>query len=278
MDSNLLIKVNIMITQYATITGRIRKTQPLVHNITNMVVMNITANALLAIGASPVMAHAVEEIPDMVSLASSLVINIGTLDPRWIESMLIASNEAKKKSIPIVFDPVGAGATRYRTEQAKKILQEGSPSIIRGNASEIMSLVDSGVSTKGVDSSQSSISARDAALKLAQKYNCTVVVSGEVDLIVTGDRITEVRNGDPMMTKVTGIGCVSTAIIGACAAVSKDMHDASIAGMLIVGVSGERAVKTLKEKEGSGTFAAKFIDELYGLTEDILCSEAKIIN
>jgi len=258
--------------EFTNIISEIRAKKPLVHNITNMVVMNFNANVLLSLGASPVMAHAIEEIPDMVSLASSLVINIGTLDSRWISSMLLAIEEASKKNVPIIFDPVGSGATKFRTEMAKKIIAEGRPSIIRGNASEIMSLVDKSISTKGVDSSHSSSSAKDAALKISKDYSCTVVVSGEKDLVVTGDKISEISNGVPIMTKVTGVGCASTAIIGACAAINKDSHLAAVSGMCITGITGENASYT----KTPGTFAVNFIDQLSLIDDEMLLKQAKV--
>ena len=144
----------------------VREQSPVIHNITNYVVMNNTANALLAVGASPVMAHSVDEIKDMVGIASALVLNIGTLDKNWVESMLVAGSIAQEKGIPIVLDPVGAGATKYRTEVSTLLIEKCRPTIIRGNASEIMALVsDSTTQTKGVDSRDSS----DAALESAKR-------------------------------------------------------------------------------------------------------------
>jgi len=170
---------------------KIRDTSPLVHNITNYVVMNSTANAILAIGASPVMAHAIEEVEDMVEIASTvggaLVVNIGTLSQRWIEAMSAAMKRATLQNVPIIFDPVGAGATPYRTDTCKALLQDARPAIIRGNASEIMALLNAEVKTKGVDSSQTSDSARESAQHLARMHQCVVSVSGETDYVVAGD-------------------------------------------------------------------------------------------
>ncbi|WP_446786541.1 hydroxyethylthiazole kinase, partial [Macellibacteroides fermentans] len=165
----------------------IKERSPLVHNITNFVVMNNTANALLAIGASPVMAHAIEEVEEMAGIASSLVLNIGTLEPRWVDAMVIAGKIALKRNIPIVFDPVGVGATSYRSEVCKQIISECKPSIIRGNASEIIALCNGNVKTKGVDSTESSDSALSWAMQLAREVNAVVVISGQTDYITDGE-------------------------------------------------------------------------------------------
>jgi len=179
----------------------VRSQSPLVHNITNYVVMNTTANALLAVGASPVMAHAVDEVEDMVKIASSLVINIGTLSKSWIDAMIKAGKAAKERDIPVVFDPVGAGATSYRTKTGLQIIKECRPGVIRGNASEIMALVNEKGNTKGVDSIASSESALHAARLLTKDTGAVVVISGPVDYIIDNQSIIQVRNGSPMMGK-----------------------------------------------------------------------------
>ena len=170
----------------------IREQAPLVHNITNFVVMNTTANALLAIGASPVMAHALHEVKDMVNIASALVINMGTLSEEWVESMIVAGEKARERKIPVVFDPVGAGATPYRTSSALRIIETCKPNIIRGNASEIMALVDQTMLTKGVDSSVAADVALESAKILASGNNCVVVISGEIDFITDGIKVESV--------------------------------------------------------------------------------------
>lgn len=241
----------------------VRAKSPLVHNITNYVVMNNTANALLAIGASPVMAHAVNEVEEMVAIASSLVINIGTLSDQWIKAMLLAGNAAHKKGIPVIFDPVGAGATAYRTKTCLQIIDECKPSIIRGNASEIMALVNSQSQTKGVDSIATSDSAVDAATLLATKTAAVVVISGPVDYITDGNRIAEVKNGSVMMTKVTGLGCTATAITGAFAAINSNYFVAATHAMAIMGIAGQLAAA---KSEGPGTMQMHFLDELYKMS------------
>ena len=245
----------------------VREKSPLIHNITNYVVMNNTANALLAIGASPVMAHAIDEVADMASIASALVINIGTLDAEWVESMLLAGKTALAKGTPIVFDPVGAGATPYRTSVCKQIIEECKPSIIRGNASEIMSLYNTNIQTKGVDSTSSSDSALDSAKILAKQAQAIVVVSGQTDYITDGTSVATVHNGNPLMAKVTGMGCTSTAIVAAFAAINPNMLEAATHGMAIMGITGEIAAR---KALGNGSMQIHFLDELYNLNGETI--------
>ena len=181
--------------KFSETLNKIRNKSPLVHNITNYVVMNTTANALLSIGASPVMAHSKNEVEDIVSISSSLVLNMGTLSEKWVESMILAGIKGKSLNIPIVFDPVGIGASKYRTETALKIINEVNPNVIRGNASEILALSNSSLKTKGVDSTADSSDALDSAINLSKKYGNTIIVSGKVDFIVTNDVISKVNNG-----------------------------------------------------------------------------------
>lgn len=248
----------------------VREKSPLVHNITNYVVMNNSANALLAIGASPIMAHAVEEIEDMVSIVSVLVINMGTLSEKWVDAMLLAGNAAHKRGIPVVFDPVGVGATPYRNRVAASILSACKPSIIRGNGSEIMALAKESVSTKGVDSTTSSNNALDAAKRLALETGAVVVISGEEDFITDGITVRSVKNGSTLMTKVTGMGCTATAVVGAFAAINSNMLEAATHGMAVMGVAGEMASQ---KSQGPGTLQLHFYDALYNLTPEILADK-----
>ena len=246
---------------------RIRAEAPLVHNITNYVVMNTTANALLAAGASPVMAHAVEEVEEMVRLARALVINIGTLSAGWIESMVRASREARRRGVPIVLDPVGSGATRLRTATVERLLAEAPPTIIRGNASEIRSLVHDERATRGVDSTHDPEDAVAAARALAARCGCVVSVSGATDVIVSGDAVIRIRNGHPWMPRVTGMGCTATAITGAFAAVNPSPLRAAAHAMALNGIAGEMAAERSK---GPGTFQASFLDALFLVEENDL--------
>ena len=243
---------------------KIKETAPLVHNITNYVVMNTTANALLAIGASPVMAHAVEEVEDMASIAGALVINIGTLSRDWVQAMIKAVQTAASKKIPIVLDPVGAGATPYRTETVKTLIRAAAPAIIRGNGSEIMALCDAGRTTKGVDSTSGSDQAVSAARALSSDIGCTVCITGKTDYIVSADHRMTVKNGHPMMPRVTGLGCTATAVCGAFAAVNADFDKAAAHAMAVMGIAGEMAARTAA---GPGTLQLHFIDALYRISK-----------
>ncbi len=244
--------------------NEIRKQTPLIHNITNYVVMNITANALLAIGASPVMAHALPEVEDMAGIAGALVINIGTLSDDWIAAMYKAVEKAAQRNIPIVLDPVGAGATAYRTRTAKSLMRAGAPAIIRGNASEILALCEEEVSTKGVDSTRASGQAVDAAKVLARDFSCAVCVTGAVDFIVSSRVVVEVKNGHSLMPRVTGLGCTATALCGAFAAVNPDYDQAAAHAMAVMGIAGEIAAENAA---GPGSFQVCFIDALYHISE-----------
>lgn len=247
--------------------AKMRKESPLVHNITNHVVMNNTANALLSIGASPVMAHEPAEMEDMVSIASALVINMGTLSKRWVEAMIIAGKKATKRGIPVVFDPVGVGATAYRREVAQQIIDKCKPTIITGNASEIMALSNANVESKGVDSSVSSNVALDSAKLLAKSTNAVIVVTGEIDYITDGNKVVTISNGSDMMPRVTGLGCSATTITAAFASVENDLVLACVSAMAVMGIAGEMASELAK---GPGSLQMHFLDQLYNLTgEDI---------
>lgn len=242
----------------------IRAQAPLVHNITNYVVMNLTANALLALGASPVMAHAVDEVEDMVGIADALVLNIGTLSGPWIEAMEKAAAAAVRKGIPIVLDPVGAGATKFRTDTAHRLIAAWPPTVVRGNASEIRALSLSEQETKGVDSCHSAEDALDAARALARRTRGAVSVSGPIDHILDGSGLIRVFNGHVMMPRVTGLGCVASALTGAFAAVNPSPLRAAAHAMAVMGIAGEMA--------GAGTpgpaaFQVRFLDALYAINE-----------
>jgi len=251
----------------------IRAEAPVVHNITNYVVMNVTANALLAAGASPVMAHAEEEVAEMTAIARTLVINIGTLSAPWIAAMFKAGEAARRQGRPVILDPVGAGATAFRTTTARKMLAELSPAIVRGNASEIRALAYDERSTRGVDSVDQPEDAAQAAEALSARYGCVVVTSGAVDLISSGGSIHRVFNGHPMMPKVTGMGCTATAITGAFAAVNPSPRDAAVNAMAVMGIAGELAAE---HSPGPGTFVVRFLDALYLLSEADIRRRVKV--
>ena len=251
----------------------LREEKPLIHNITNYVVMNYTANALLACGASPVMAHARDEVEDMVSLAGALVLNIGTLTPDWIESMLIAGRHANALNIPIILDPVGSGATRLRTESAKRLIHELDISVVRGNASEILSLSDEASRTKGVDAIHGVEEAAEAASILAKELGTTVVITGEVDLITDGNRTCRVLNRHQLMGFVTGTGCTATAIIGVFLAVDNDPVEAAATALAFFGLAGEKAGKSA---QAPSTFQIALLDALFTITPETLETGARI--
>lgn len=243
---------------------RIRARSALVHNITNFVAMESSANILLALGASPAMAHCRDEVEEMTSIADALVLNIGTLQRDWVESMLCAARAANRKGIPVVLDPVGAGATALRTEAAHRIMRKTSVSVLRGNASEVFSIASAGIRTRGVDSSLPvSAGVVDAAGKMALETGCIVSISGEEDVITDGRRIFRVANGRPIMSRVTGIGCGLSAVTAAfCAVAGGDLLCAAAAAAAVYGLSGEMAAG-ISDKPGS--FAVAFIDALYAV-------------
>jgi hydroxyethylthiazole kinase len=243
---------------------RIRAEAPLIHNITNFVAMNTTANALLAVGASPVMAHAPEEVEDMVSRAKALVLNIGTLSIAWINAMLRAGHEANRKGVPVILDPVGSGATRFRTETAHLMLRQTTPVVIRGNASEIRSLVLAEQHTKGVDSVHTPEETKEAAKFLSDHCRCVVSVSGATDLVVLGDSVIRILNGHPMMPRVTTMGCIASALTGAFAAVNSSFFIAAANAMALTGIAGEMAAE---QCAGPGSFMPCFLDVLYNIRE-----------
>ncbi|MEY3673823.1 MAG: hydroxyethylthiazole kinase [Pseudomonadota bacterium] len=256
----------------------VRTQSPLVHSITNFVVMNLNANVLLAAGASPVMAHAHEEVKAMVGIAQSLVLNIGTLEPYWVDSMKVALAGAQQRGIPTVLDPVGAGATPYRNQTLNELLEVAHPSVIRGNGSEIMSTANAAIQTRGVDSSASANDALGAAQALTARTHGTVCVSGETDHILDAHkRWARLSNGHVWMTKITGVGCSSTALIGAFCAVQPDAWRATTSAMALMSVAGEVAAeKAQAARQGVGSMAALLLDELQLLDEATFTSRVKL--
>ncbi len=252
---------------------RLRMKKPLIHNITNYVVMNYTANALLACGASPVMAHAQEEVEEMVSFAGALVLNIGTLTPYWIDAMLKAGKRANELNTPIILDPVGSGATRLRTASAKRLLDELSITVVRGNASEVLSLAREGSRTKGVDSIHSVDDAAEAALTLSRELNTTLAITGAVDLVTDGKDIHRVSNGHELMGYVTGTGCTATVVIGAFLAVDQNALTATTTGLAYFGLAGEKAASKVSTP---GSFQVGLLDALYSIDEKQMQEGAKI--
>lgn len=245
----------------AALLQKVREANPLVHNITNVVVTNYTANGLLALGASPVMAYAKEEVADMARIAGALVLNIGTLNETEVEAMILAGKSANKHGVPVVLDPVGAGATPYRTETAKRILREVNVSIVRGNAAEIANVTGENWTIKGVDAGAGSGNVTALAQTAARSLKTTVVITGKDDVVTDGKTAYVVHNGHPLLTKVTGTGCLLTAVIGAFAAVEKNPLIASAAALVSYGVAAEVAASR-KAEEGPGSFQIELLNQL----------------
>ena len=253
--------------------ARLRAEKPLVHNITNFVVMNYTANVLLAAGASPVMAHADNEVEEMVALAGALVLNIGTLTDTWLAAMLTAGRKASELGRPIVLDPVGAGATRLRTDACRRLLAETRVSVVRGNASEILALAGADTKTKGVDATRSVTEATEAARELARSLGPTLAVTGRIDLVTDGERTLLVEGGHPLMPAVTGTGCSATALVAAFHAIDPDPVLAGATALAYFGVAGEVAGDGAP---GPGSFMIRLLDALYTLTPDVLAARCRI--
>jgi hydroxyethylthiazole kinase len=249
------------------LVNEVREKNPLVHNITNVVVTNFTANGLLAIGASPVMAYAREETADMARISGALVLNIGTLSETEVESMILAGKAANEKGIPVVFDPVGAGATPFRTEMSSKILKEVKISIIRGNAAEVAVITGEKWEIKGVDAGSGDGSIVELAKKAAGLFGCTVVITGKDDVITDGVTTHIVENGHELLTKVTGTGCLLSSVIAAFAALEKDSVEAAGTAVSAYGIAAEKAAATTADK-GPGSFQIEFLDQLSKISKE----------
>jgi hydroxyethylthiazole kinase len=245
---------------------QIRERKPLVHQITNYVVMNETANATLALGALPVMAHAREEVGEMVGLASALVLNIGTLSPHWVEAMLLAGRAANERGIPVVLDPVGSGATRYRTETARRILDEVRVTVLRGNAGEVATLVGVASEVRGVESIGAGGDPLELAREAGRRLGLVASVTGPVDHVSDGETVVKVSNGHPLLAAITGTGCMSSAVTGCFLAVKPAAPlDAAAEALVAFGVAGEEAAR---EAKGPGSFHVALYDALANLQLD----------
>jgi hydroxyethylthiazole kinase len=252
----------------------LRERRPLVHQITNYVVMNETANATLALGALPVMAHAREEVEEMVSLAGALVINIGTLSPHWVEAMLAAGKAANEGGVPVVLDPVGAGATRYRTETARRLLDEVEVTVLRGNQGEVATLVGVEAEVRGVESIGAGGEPAELARTAAHNLGLVASVTGPVDHVSDGERVLAVANGHELLASVTGTGCMASAITGCFLAAKRDAPlEAATEALAAFGVAAEDAAR---EARGPGSFHVGLYDALAALDPDTLDARARI--
>ena len=252
----------------------LRERRPLVHQITNYVVMNETANATLALGALPVMAHAPEEVEEMVGLASALVLNIGTLSEHWVDAMLLAGASAGDRGIPVVLDPVGAGATTYRTDTARRILDDVRVSVLRGNAGEVATLVGADAEVRGVESIAAGLEPAELAAEAARELVLVASVTGPVDHVSDGERVLAVANGHSLLAAVTGTGCISSALTGCfLAAKPEEPLEAAAEALAALGVAAEDAASGA---DGPGTFHARLYDALAALEPETLDGRARI--
>lgn len=247
--------------------------RPLVHHMTNLVVTNATANAALAIGASPIMAYAREEVADVARISGALVLNIGTLDLPLIETMIVAGKAANEAGIPVILDPVGVGFTDLRTNSTTRIVEEVKISIIRGNASEISIIGGFGGKVKGVDAEAATADIAMVALEVGKRLQTTVAVTGAVDYISDGSRVLAVANGHALLSSVTGTGCMATGTVAAFAAVEPDFLLAAAAALGYYGLAAEQAAALAG---GPGTFQALLFDCLYNMSPEKLAAGLRI--
>ncbi len=252
---------------------RVRVCGPLVLSVTNYVAANLNANGLLAVGASPVMTHQAAEIEDLTAISGAVVCNMGVPAGGLPEAIYTAAECSRRLSKPLIFDPVGAGASGYRNRVCEKLFQAASPDVIRGNGSEIIALAGQSGATKGVESTQGALEARSEARGLAERYGCVVCVSGEVDLVTDGKREIMISNGNAMMPLITGLGCTATALVGAFCAVAEDTAEAVAAAMTVLAVAGEMAAD---HAAGPATLQIGIIDALYVMTEKDVRTRARI--
>jgi len=247
--------------------ARVREAKPVVHHLTNWVTIYDCANVVKVLGASPVMAHAPEEVADMVQLAGALVLNIGTLTVPLVEAMKVAGKAANAKGIPVVLDVCGAGATPLRDQKSLELLDEVRIDIIKGNASEVARVSGEAVRTKGVDASEVALDLTQVAQALAQARRATVVITGETDIVADAGRLFLVKNGHPLMGQVVGTGCMAASVIGTFAAVFPDFTLAAAAALVTLGVAAECAAA---QSQGPASFKERLFDCLYNLDEATL--------
>ena len=274
------MKNEIVVIEVGKLLNGVRNKKPLVHNITNYVTVNDCANILLAIGASPIMADDIKEATDITKISSALVINIGTLNERTIESMIESGKKANELNIPVVFDPVGAGASDFRNATTKRIVEEVKISVLRGNMSEIKYISGLESATKGVDASESDIhigneKGINIAKNLAEKLKCTVAITGVTDIISDGKRVAVLENGTKMLANVTGTGCMTTALVGAFCGAGSDYFIGAISGIISMGIAGEIAFEKAGQL-GTGSFHIAIMDAISNLNSEIIENMAKI--
>lgn len=271
---------NKIVFEIGNLLSEVKNKKPLVHNITNYVTVNDCANILLALGASPIMADDIKEAADITSISSALVINIGTLNERTIESMIESGRKANELNIPVVFDPVGAGASRFRNDTTKRILDEVKISVLRGNMSEVKFIAGLQSTTKGVDASEADTNSGNdeginVAKDLANKLNCTVAITGATDIVSDGERVAILENGTKMLANVTGTGCMTTALVGGFCGAGSDCFVGSVSGIISMGLAGEIAFEKAGHI-GTGSFHIAIIDAISNLDNEIINNMAKV--
>ena len=262
-----------MLVSVGVSLARLRERKPLIHQITNYVVMNETANATLALGALPVMAHAPEEVEEMAGFAGALVLNIGTLSSHWVEAMISAGRAANERGVPVVLDPVGVGATRYRTETAKRILGTVRVAALRGNAGEVATLAGVEAEMRGVESIGAGAGPAELAREAARSLELVAAVTGPVDHVSDGDRAAAIGNGDPMLASITGTGCMSSAVTGCFLAVADSVFDGAVEALVAFGVAGEDAAR---DAQGPGSFHVNLYDALAALDPATIDRRARV--
>ncbi|MCF6093655.1 hydroxyethylthiazole kinase [Microaerobacter geothermalis] len=262
-----------MVFEVGQLLEKIRKENPLIHHITNIVVANFTANGTIAVGASPVMAYAVDEVEEMVSKSRALVLNLGTLNPAVVDSMIKAGKKANALGVPVILDPVGVGATSYRKKVAEQILQEIQVSILRGNGAELATIVGEEWISKGVDAKEQGGNLKEITEKAAKRFHLVAAGTGKIDYVSDGYRTAAIANGDPLLTKVTGTGCLATSIIGAFAAVSEDVFIGTSSALAYYGSAAQLAAM---EAKGPGSFQEALLDTMYNLTSEQADQMARI--
>lgn len=259
--------------------AQLRQRKPLIHHITNYVTVNDCANSVLAIGASPIMADDLDEVADITGIASALVLNIGTLNARTVQSMLAAGKAANARRIPVVLDPVGAGASALRNQTTRQLLEEVKITILRGNISEIRFVAGLKASTKGVDASEADLNDTEddqaIATAVAKNFNCVTAITGVTDILSDGRRTLLIKNGSKLLSQVTGTGCMCTSLVGAFCGAGNEPLIAAAGGVLTMGVVGELAAETVG-LQGTGSFRTALLDEISRLTPETLSKRAKI--
>ncbi|MCT4595954.1 MAG: hydroxyethylthiazole kinase [Anaeromicrobium sp.] len=254
----------------------LKNNSPLVHHITNYVTAHICADITLAIGASPVMADAIEEVEEMVGMSSSLVINIGTLNERTVKSMIKAGQKANKCGVPVILDPVGAGATTFRYETTKKLIEKIDFTIIKGNLSEIKTIGGLSTKSRGVDSIDMDSNSHNIGKELAKKLNCVIAITGQEDIISDGETTLVLKNGTSLLGSITGTGCMSASLIGSFLGTGiSPLASASLA-ILTMCISAEMAAKRLSKDCGSKSFKTYLIDGIYNMDYDSISKEMNV--